>query len=94
MRKIGCGTWRNCDFSEPNSFAPYVDHSLDRERRLAPVQEHDFGVVLAEGETLRHEFTLKNSTDRPLSDNPWYSLHALLSALEPMPESVPPLKRR
>ena len=29
-------------------------------------EEHDLGVVLAEGQTLRHEFTLENPTDRPV----------------------------
>ncbi len=88
--KSGAAPGETAILAEPNSFAPYVDHSLDTERRSAPVQEHDFGVVLAEGQTLRHEFTLKNSTDRPLRIIRGTAFTPCCSALEPMPESLPP----
>ncbi len=52
-------------------------------------EEHDLGVVLAEGQTLRHEFTLENPTDRPVRLLRAAAQVPCCSAVESLPGSVP-----
>jgi len=41
-------------------------------------QEHDLGLILADAQTLRHEFTLQNPTDQPVHCNAQHGAHSLL----------------
>jgi hypothetical protein len=51
---------------------------------------HDLGPVLARGQTIRHDFTLRNPSDRPLRIVGAEALVPCCSAVGPLPESVPP----
>lgn len=51
---------------------------------------HDFGPILAHGQTLRHEFTLANPTDRPLKIVSAQAQTPCCSAVGPHPEMIPP----
>ncbi len=52
--------------------------------------EHDLGPVLASGQTIHHEFTLRNKSDRPLALLKGSSMTPCCSAVGPLPKSVPP----
>jgi len=53
-------------------------------------QVHDFGSVLATGQTLRHEFVFKNSGDQPIRLLRATAFTPCCSAIGPVPESIPP----
>jgi hypothetical protein len=55
----------------------------------SPAQEHDFGVILADGQTLRHEFELRNGTDRPVHVVGGAALIPCCSAIGPLPRVIP-----
>ena len=54
------------------------------------IEEHDFGRVLAQGQTLHHEFTLRNPTGHSLRLIGAATSMPCCSAIGPLPPSVPP----
>lgn len=70
----------------------------DRERmEVAPVasaashnQVFDFGPILARGQTLRHDFTLTNPSEKPLRLSRATCFTPCCSAVESLPNSIPP----
>jgi hypothetical protein len=53
-------------------------------------QHHDLGMILAQGQTVRHDFTLDNSTDRTIRLVRGTSLTPCCSTIGPLPKAVPP----
>ncbi len=53
-------------------------------------QEHDLGVILADGQVLRREFTLKNPTGVPIHLVRATALTPCCSAIGPLPPEIPP----
>jgi len=53
-------------------------------------QEHDLGVILADGQVLRHEFTLKNPTGAAIRLLRATALTPCCSAIGPLPKEIPP----
>jgi hypothetical protein len=51
---------------------------------------HDFGTIFAEGQTLKHNFTLTNSTDVPMQILDAQALKSCCSFIEDLPQSIPP----
>ncbi len=56
---------------------------------LAFQQEHDFGVILADAQTLRHGFTLHNPTDEPFRVLHGRALTPCCSGIETLPQRIP-----
>jgi hypothetical protein len=54
------------------------------------VEEHDFGPVIAHGQSLRHEFVLKNPSARPVRLLKATALTPCCSSVGSLPELVPP----
>ena len=54
------------------------------------VQVHDFGLVLAHGQTLRHDFILTNPTSHPIRLLKATTSAPCCSAIGPLPKSIPP----
>jgi hypothetical protein len=52
---------------------------------------HDLGVVLARGQTITHEFTLRNHSDKPLRLLGAQALFPCCSSVGELPDAVPPL---
>jgi len=50
----------------------------------------DFGSVLSRGQTLNHEFVLRNPTDRTIKLLKAEALTPCCSAVGPLPPSIPP----
>ena len=50
----------------------------------------DFGPVLARGQTLRHEFTLSNPSNRPIRVLGAEAMTPCCSAVESIPDAIPP----
>ncbi|MGC8638373.1 MAG: DUF1573 domain-containing protein [Isosphaeraceae bacterium] len=57
---------------------------------VSSAQVHDLGVIFAQGQTLRHEFTLKNESKRPLRLIGAAALTPCCSSVGPLPGSIPP----
>ena len=57
---------------------------------VSSAQVHDLGVIFAQGQTLRHEFTLKNESKRPLRLIGAAALTPCCSSIGPLPGSIPP----
>lgn len=63
------------------------------ERETGPVvsiTEFDFGRVLARGQTLQHDFVIKNRSPRPVRLAGVTSSRPCCSEIGPVPESIPP----
>jgi hypothetical protein len=58
--------------------------------RSAPeLREHDLGIVLSRGQTIKHEFRLVNSTDRPVRVLDAQALMPCCSEVTAVPSSIP-----
>jgi hypothetical protein len=66
------------------------DADLARGVAAERYQEHDFGVVLADAQLLRHEFTLENSSGKPIQVLRAAALRPCCSAIGPLPQTIPP----
>src|SRR5688572_4247860 len=62
----------------------------DRPRPDVTMMEHDFGTVLARGQTLRHDFLLSNPTTRAMRLVKAMSFAPCCSEIGPLPEAIPP----
>jgi hypothetical protein len=62
-------------------------HPSNESSRVS-TQEFDFGTVLAQGQTLRHEFTLTNPTARPIHLLKAIAYTPCCSAIEEPPQSI------
>jgi hypothetical protein len=77
--------------------APEVDLSTILGNRdvgvesLASDQEHDLGTILAQGQSLSYEFTVRNATERPIRLLRGTALTPCCSAVGPLPELIPPM---
>ena len=83
----GCSTKPDQD---PELSAILGDLASGSDSSLSSVQEHDFGTVLAQGQTLQHKFLLKNATKTPIRLVRGTALTPCCSAIGPLPESIPP----
>ena len=75
---------------EPDLSAILGDRARGAEPTGSSVQEHDFGVILAQGQTLQHEFAFKNPTARPIRLIRGRAFTPCCSSIGPLPESIPP----
>lgn len=55
-----------------------------------PNQSYDFGTILADGQTLHHEFVLRNTAGRPIRPIGSKAVTPCCSSIGPLPESIPP----
>lgn len=53
-------------------------------------QAHDFGTILSEGQSLRHEFSIRNPSHLPMRLIRGEALTPCCSSLGPLPDSIPP----
>ena len=55
-----------------------------------PGQLHAFGTVFSEGQSLRHEFIVRNPLDHPVRLIRGMALTPCCSSIGPLPDSIPP----
>ena len=66
-----------------------VDRATGAVSNATALQEHDFGTVLAQGQVLRHEFTIKNPSDRAIRLVRGTAFTSCCSAVGPLPDLIP-----
>jgi hypothetical protein len=72
------------------SLSPIVAESARKADSSTSSQAHDFGTVISEDQTLRHEFTIRNPSDRAIRLIRGRALTPCCSSIGPLPESIPP----
>lgn len=77
--------------SSPEIAAALASLQEDRPHATtAGVVEHDFGAILAHGQTLKHEFPLTNHTGRAIRLLKAEAMTPCCSAIGPWPDLIPP----
>lgn len=85
---IGGTSWIWISGNDPRGSTPVRSTQTLRPDQAESSRFHNFGSVLARGQTLHHEFTLTNPTDHPLHILGAEALTPCCSALGPVPEVV------
>ena len=67
-----------------------VDRATGAVSDATVLQEHDFGTVLAQGQVLRHDFTIRNPSDRAIRLVRGTAFTSCCSAVGPLPDMIPP----
>jgi hypothetical protein len=83
----GCSKGQRQDAPNSTSFG---DRAIAQRSNTSPVQEHDLGVIFAEGQGLRHDFAIKNPTDRVIRLISGKASTPCCSSIGPLPDSIPP----
>jgi hypothetical protein len=82
----GCGSSpSSTDFATTEAEATASDRSASNSSEV-----FDFGPILAHGQTLRHQFTLTNPTDKPIRLLQATCFMPCCSAIESLPKFIPP----
>jgi hypothetical protein len=84
---VGCSITPSGDSELP---AILRDRTSAADPHASTVQEYDLGAILAHGQTLTHEFELKNDAGRPMRLTGGTAFTPCCSAIGPLPELIPP----
>lgn len=66
------------------------DSAAGADSTYSSIQEYDFGKILAQGQTLTHEFILRNPTERPVRLIGGTAFTPCCSSIGTLPQSIPP----
>jgi Protein of unknown function (DUF1573) len=92
MIMLGCSRQASLTDREIGSVSTINSEPVGSAPQSTALAEHkfDFGPILARGQTLQHQFVLRNTTRRPVRLLKAMALTPCCSSITSLPESIPP----